>query len=190
MWPVAYAPAHGRAPLRRVLARYLGRDEAELSLVDDLHGRPALDGDPPLRFNWSHSGDRALIAVARDVQPGIDLEHRQRRRPRDVLALARRFFSIEEASALAELEQENRELAFLRMWTAKEALLKAHGRGLAFGLARVSVDVFGDAPALRGFAGEELANWQLRALDAGAEHVAALAWRGPSQRVRWIVRAD
>jgi 4'-phosphopantetheinyl transferase len=158
--------------------------------VDDIHGRPALEGEQVLRFNWSHSGSHALIAVATKVQPGIDLEQLHRRRRRDALALARRFFAADEAAALARLPEDERELAFLRAWTAKEALLKAHGRGLAFGLDRVRVAVPGDAQQLLGFAGEDPDCWQLHGLDAGTQHVASLAWRGGPRTIRWMSRLD
>lgn len=190
VWSVDYPPHQGRAPLRRVLATYLACEESAVALVDDTHGRPALEGEHALRFNWSHSGAHALIAVATGVQPGIDLEQRHPRRRRDVLALAQRFFAGDEAAALARVPEEEREFAFLRMWTAKEALLKAHGRGLAFGLDRVRVEVAGDARKLLGFSGEDLDCWQLQGLEVGAHHVASLAWRGSPRTVRWMSRLD
>src|SRR3546814_11324671 len=62
---------------------------------------------------------------------GADLEL-LRPRPR-ALALAERFFVRSETGALLALPAEAREAAFVRLWCAKEAVLKAHGRGLAFG---------------------------------------------------------
>ncbi|AND70394.1 hypothetical protein ATSB10_29400 [Dyella thiooxydans] len=137
-----------------------------------------------LRFNWSHSGERALVAVARSVQPGIDLEHRARR-TRDVQALARRFFAEAEATALARCDDAGRPLHFLRLWTAKEALLKAQGRGLAFGMDRVAVSVGPGAPELLAFEGEALEDWHLKELICDEAWVAALAWRGQPMEVRW-----
>src|SRR5512139_3797885 len=143
VWAIPYAPASGRAPLRRLLPRYLGTRADAVELADGTHGRPELAGlrRNELRFNWSHSGDRALVAIARSVQPGIDLEHCARRGARDVLALAHRFFAPQEAQALAALTAEERPSAFLQLWTVKEAVLKAQGRGLAYGLHRVVVDL-------------------------------------------------
>ncbi|HEU4670291.1 MAG TPA: 4'-phosphopantetheinyl transferase superfamily protein [Dyella sp.] len=186
VWSCAYRPASGRDPLRRLLARYLGEDPSALRLGVESHGRPVLEGPvrPPLRFNWTHSGDRALVAVARTVQPGIDLEHRARRR-RDVLALARRFFAVSEAEAIEHCGEASRPLQFLRLWTCKEALLKAQGRGLAFGMERVAVALDHDRPELVAFDGESLADWQLHELIRDEGWVAALAWRGPALRVCW-----
>lgn len=186
VWSCAYRPAVGREPLRRLLARYLGSDADTLRLHEEEHGRPVLQagGRGALRFNWSHSGERALVAVARSVQPGIDLEHRARR-TRDVLALARRFFAATEATALERCDDASRPLQFLRLWTAKEALLKAQGRGLAFGMERVAVSLDPGSPALLAFEGEVLADWHLKELMCDEAWVAALAWRGRPMEVRW-----
>jgi 4'-phosphopantetheinyl transferase len=143
------------------------------------HGRPSLqlDGAPTaLDCNWSHSGDRLAIALGEGVRVGIDIEH-PRPRPR-ALELARRYFTAAEAEALAALPVALREAAFLRLWCAKEAVLKAHGRGLAFGLDRLRFEGLGGAvrlvetdPAL-GAADD----WALQALDTGGL-VGVLAWR-------------
>src|SRR3546814_6405959 len=61
------------------------------------------------------------------IVPGIDLE-RQRPRAR-ALEIAERYFSADEAAALAALPAADRSVAFLELWTAKEAVLKALGRG-------------------------------------------------------------
>ncbi|WP_071783296.1 4'-phosphopantetheinyl transferase family protein [Rubidibacter lacunae] len=55
--------------------------------------------------------------------------------------LARQFFSPREAEAIAQLPPEEGQRAFLRMWTLKEARLKATGVGISEGLARVAVDL-------------------------------------------------
>src|SRR3546814_8376203 len=77
---------------------------------------------------------------------GADLEL-LRPRPR-ALALAERFFVRSETGALLALPAEAREAAFVRLWCAKEAVLKAHGRGLAFGLDRLEFALCGDDWAL------------------------------------------
>lgn len=187
VWTVRYDRAGGRLPLRRLLAGYLDAALDDVVLADATHGRPELAGahGGRLRFNWSHSGDRALVAIARSVQPGIDLEHRARRGARDELALARRFFAPQEAQALAALPAQSRSSAFLQLWTVKEAVLKAQGRGLAYGLHRVVVDLRESGPALEHFDGEPTAAWHVRELSPDPAWVAAVAWRGPTMLVRW-----
>ncbi|HEY4529994.1 MAG TPA: 4'-phosphopantetheinyl transferase superfamily protein, partial [Luteimonas sp.] len=147
------------------------------------HGRPHLRHGR-WDCNWSHSGDRLAIALGEDVRVGIDIE-RPRPRPR-VLELAGRYFAPAEAAALAALPEDARADAFLRLWCAKEAVLKAHGRGLAFGLHRLCFDGFDDPcatprpvamdPAL-GLAGD----WHLRRLPFDGL-VGMLAWHAAGPR--------
>lgn len=182
VWHFPYRRAEHRAPLLALLSRYLGVPDTEVHLVEGGHGRPSLDvdGDPPLHFNWSHGSDHAAIALARHVVPGIDLETV---RPREnALELARRFFHPAESAALAALPVSARTHAFLQLWTAKEAVLKATGRGIAFGLHRLRID-FGTALRLTWLDGSDALAWQLQQLDLGAGHVAAIAWCGSPLRV-------
>jgi len=93
VWRLAYDHHEGRAPLLAMLGAYLGVPPADVQLEASEHGRPALAGHQQERFsfNWSHSHDQALIAIARGVLPGIDLE-RLRAHPKAV-PIARRYFS-------------------------------------------------------------------------------------------------
>ena len=170
--------AAAEALARAWLAVELGCEPAAVPLVRDALGRPGLAA-AQTRFdvNWSHSGEGLLIALGHGVRVGVDLEH-VRPRPR-ALALAERFFARAEAQWLATLAQDAREAAFVRLWCAKEAVLKAHGRGLAFGLDRL---VFGEqdgtlrllacAPPL-GLPGD----WSLHEFAPQPGYRATLAWR-------------
>ena len=125
------------ALVRPWLADTLAVPEARVGLVRDHRGRPQLrvSGLPGLDANWSHSGDLLLVAVGRGAAVGVDIEW-QRPRPQ-AMALARRFFTAREADTLATLPEPGAEAAFVRLWCAKEAVLKAHGHGLSFGLDRL-----------------------------------------------------
>lgn len=184
VWRLAYDHHHGRAPLLAMLGAYLGVPASEVTLVAGEHGRPMLDGahGASIAFNWSHSHDQALVAIARDVLPGIDLE-RLRPHPK-ALPIAQRYFSPDETAALEALPDGQRDRAFLELWTAKEAVLKALGRGLAFGLHRLSIGGPPDLPVLGRLEGHEASQWQLRRLVLDDAHVGTLAWRGEPLRVR------
>jgi 4'-phosphopantetheinyl transferase len=92
-------------------------------------GKPFLLDDPKLRFNLSHSEDMAVFAVTRAGEVGIDIE---RRRPMaDMDAIARVAFSDAERNALMGCPTDGRETMFYRIWTRKEAHLKAIGTGLS-----------------------------------------------------------
>lgn len=176
-----YLPGQrGEPQVRGTLADWLGDPAAPLAR--DPSGRPRLlaphqDHDT----GWSHSGDCLLLALGRGVVLGVDLE-RLRPRPR-ALDLARRYFAPAETERLLALAPEQREPAFLRLWCAKEAVLKAHGRGLAFGLHRLEFgprDGADDAPLHLLASDPELGaatEWHLHEWTPRPGYLAALAWR-------------
>ncbi|WP_109124656.1 4'-phosphopantetheinyl transferase superfamily protein [Dyella sp. C11] len=184
VWRLAYDHHDGRAPLLSMLGAYLGIPAANVELEASEHGRPSLAGSQrdALSFNWSHSHDQALIAIARGVVPGVDLE-RLRPHPKAV-PIARRYFSPDETTALESLPDGQRDRAFLELWTAKEAVLKALGRGLAFGLHRLSILGPSELPVLHRLEGYEAQQWQLHRLILDDAHVGTLAWQGGPRRIR------
>src|SRR5690349_7344588 len=191
VWRLRYDPRHGRAPLRALLGAYLDLPPGAVELAECAHGRPRLAGTlaGKLDFNWTHSGDCALVAIGRDVTPGIDVE-RRRTRPRG-LDIARRYFAPDEAEWLASQPPEDRDEAFLTLCTGKEAVLKALGRGLAFGMHRLAIGREMERLRLLRLEGDEAATWQLQPLDVDRNHVAALAWRGAPRRVaQWVLAGN
>lgn len=142
------------------------------------HGRPQLLAPHTADdLSWSHSGDGLLVAHARDAIVGIDLEFE---RPRaQAVALAHRYFHPAEAAWVAsQPEGHARQSAFIRLWCAKEAVLKAHGRGLAFGLDRLRFAETGGVLCLMSCDGElgDAAVWQLREWVPQLGYRAAMAW--------------
>jgi 4'-phosphopantetheinyl transferase len=108
----AYVVQH--AMVRLLLARYLDRDPSALAFARGPHGKPRIDG---IEHNLSHATDVAVLAVARRVALGIDIERLDARI--DPETLGRRVLaSDEDAPDLA---------SFLRIWCRKEAVLKATG---------------------------------------------------------------
>jgi 4'-phosphopantetheinyl transferase len=118
-----------RAALRAVLGDLTGAEPASVPLSTGPHGKPELPGRGSLRFNVSHSGGLALVAVASGREVGVDVE---RIRPRARIdGIAARSFSAEEQQALADTRDSARLDHFYALWTAREAFVKATGRGLA-----------------------------------------------------------
>ncbi len=143
-----------RGLLRELLGERLGLDPAALRLRVGPHGKPALAGGPgALRFNVSHSGDRALFALAdggREV--GVDLESAARLGDaRDLPALAARTLTPADLARWRDLPEAGRPGAFLRAWTRLEAYGKATGEGLGQVLGRRSVLFETDLPGWRPF---------------------------------------
>lgn len=122
--PARTAFLAGRAGVRAAAARYSGRPPQDFEIRTGPDGKPFFAGGGP-EFNVSHSGG-SVVAVLSEFPVGIDLETPGRKS--DFSAIARRFFHPAEAASIATEDE------FLRHWTAKEAMLKLAGTGLAGGL--------------------------------------------------------
>lgn len=122
-----FVVAHGA--LRTILGRALGAAPGDVRFSFGPNGKPALADDSPVRFSLSHSDDLAVVAITSDCAVGVDVE---KERP-DVShePIARQFFSQAEADALGALPPAERQKAFFRGWTRKEALVKLLGLGLS-----------------------------------------------------------
>jgi 4'-phosphopantetheinyl transferase len=170
-WAVA------RAGLRALLGRALDADPAALT-IDDA-AKPRLEPPSPLRFNLSHSGDVALVALATEREVGVDVEEVKRGRNLEGL-LGRTMLTAERA---AIEEADDHDLAFHRHWVAKEAFAKATGRGIASPRSfEVSLDGPG-GPRLTHVGGDELEarRWSLHVLEVAEPYVAALAIEGEAR---------
>jgi 4'-phosphopantetheinyl transferase len=119
-----------RAFLRRVLGQFVGEHPADLIFDYGSHGRPGLSAyGPRPDFNLSHAGDVALLAVSWASPLGIDVETVTP--ATDTGAIAGQVMHPNELAAFERLAEHLRMSAFFRLWTRKEAALKALGTGLS-----------------------------------------------------------
>jgi 4'-phosphopantetheinyl transferase len=175
-----------RGLLRVLLADCMDMDPREVRFSQTSRGKPRLAGPEPtpVCFNVSHSHGLALFALTGRCEVGVDLE---RVRPfSDEMGLADRFFTPREAAALRALDAAGRLETFFRLWTRKEAYLKAHGLGLSFGLERVEVSHTPEDPAhVVHIDGDRraAARWSLRTLAPAAGYVGALALQAHDYRL-------
>jgi 4'-phosphopantetheinyl transferase len=178
--------AVGRAGLRLLLGGYAGIEPSAVKLVSTPYGRPVAAPDSAaagVEFSVSHAGGCVLLAFARGLAVGVDIECP---RPRlDIESLVRRFFAPREVEAFASMGANRRASAFLAVWTRKEAFIKALGQGLSCPLASFAVTVEPDRPPqlTEAPAGVRPGEWSLRDIDAGPGCRAALAVRHPSPKV-------
>ena len=189
----AYVVAH--AELRAILALYSGRDARSLVFALNEFGKPSLvtgpSGTAP-RFNLSHSGGYALLAVAQSGEVGVDVERWHEEA--EHLELSERFFSPAEREALRALTSESSEVVrgFFAAWSRKEAYLKARGYGITQGLDHFDVSL---APAeiarLLTDRTDEVAHerWSMAALDVAPGYSAAVVAERPVSRVVLVNRA-
>ncbi|HTQ98685.1 MAG TPA: 4'-phosphopantetheinyl transferase superfamily protein [Candidatus Acidoferrum sp.] len=135
--------AHGL--VRGVLARYCGCEPAALRFSRDTHGKPHLLTQDArlsaLRFNLSHTRGFCVLAVTVDAEIGVDVE--DERRAAEMLALAQRYFSPDEVQWLQQLDASALRAGFFRLWTLKEAYVKARGVGLKLGLDTFTIGFAG-----------------------------------------------
>jgi 4'-phosphopantetheinyl transferase len=127
--------------LRMVLARYESVPPELLRFSRGAHGKPALVDSPGsmgVEFNLSHARGLAVVAVARGRAVGIDAE----RGDRSIGALlASRIFSPSERTGLDGMSPDDRARAMVRLWTLKEAYVKALGVGLSLSVADLSFGI-------------------------------------------------
>ncbi len=126
----------GRYLLRGVLAQWLGVRPRDLPVALTPSGKPFLSHNGMPRFSISHTA-HIIAVIYSPLVVGIDLEQE---RPVDLSALARRFFSSEEADYI---EQSGAVPDFFRLWSCREAAIKGDGRGLASLLSSTKVQPHG-----------------------------------------------
>lgn len=197
--------AAGRGFLRLILSRYVKLEPARLGFDYGAQGKPSLQsgaggiietlsggGSDALRFNLSHSGGIALLALARGRDVGVDVEFMRADISTD--ELAERFFSLREVASLRALPSAIRRTAFFKCWTRKEAFIKAKGGGLSIPLDQFDVAFApADTPALlrTGWNPHEASLWSMFDLDVDTDYAAALVVEGkPSQVSCWHFNVD
>jgi 4'-phosphopantetheinyl transferase len=155
--------------LRHILSQYTGIRPGELRFTKGSQGKPCLAAITSVRFSLSYSGEIAVIAVSQHGEIGVDVE-----RVRNLAwgRLANRHFTPREVSTLHALVRSERRRGFFRLWTCKEAFLKAVGVGLTAPLNSFEVELQPGRPAsLREDEGE---TWALSELEVPADYVAAV----------------
>jgi 4'-phosphopantetheinyl transferase len=182
----------GRARLRQLLGLYLGKAPLDIDFQYDGLGKPSFRGSAPgngLCFNFSNSDQAALLAVADDVELGVDIE---RLRPLTNLeGLAKRFFTATETEQILATQGAAQQATFFRCWTRKEAYLKAVGKGLTYPLNKVLVTVGEEEPArIVSIDGNEAAAdpWRIEHLQPAAGYFGAVARSGSHSQItqlRW-----
>lgn len=87
------------------------------------YGAPFLPGNP-LHFNWSHSGDFAVLAVS-DGPVGIDIQERKNYK----ISIAKKYYPENVWNIMESLQGEEKDRMFFQCWTLLESWLKARGCG-------------------------------------------------------------
>jgi 4'-phosphopantetheinyl transferase len=159
--------------VRRVLALQLGVDPGYLEFDTTDTGKPFLAKPAQaLQFNLSHSDRHGLIAVAEDRSVGVDIE--MTRPMSDLLEVAVGVATAREIDLLRQLPAGEMHSSFFDLWTRKEALLKAIGRGFLLDPRQVEVGI---GPG-RSYVTFDARIWTVETLSVGASVRAAVAIEG------------
>ena len=131
-----------------------------------------------LSFNLTHTDGLVACAIAAPgVAVGVDAEAVDRPLT-DLMAIARRFFTAEEASALGTQAPSSRPIRFFELWTLKEAFVKAVGSGLSHPLDQFAFEL-GDAGALAfRSATTDPRDWQFALFAPTPRHRLSIALKG------------
>ena len=185
--------AHGL--VRVLLASYLRCAAAEIAYEYSAHGKPALSSSMQslLRFNVAHAGELLLVVVTTAIDVGIDVE-RATMIPEIDAIVDSHFSAVEQRAFWHNGDVDARRAFFYRVWTRKEAYLKARGKGLSASLTAFSVwpiAPWTGGPTRVCDSHEYPEDWSVLDLPAPAiECVAAVAAPGDSWRIKVACWAD
>jgi 4'-phosphopantetheinyl transferase len=141
-----YIICHGA--LRTLVGRYLQAEPSEIEFEYEPNGKPVVRKtfqEKTLHFNLSHSRNAALIAFSWTYRVGIDIEHIREMADED--RFAEMYFSARECDLIRSLAGRQKLEAFFKIWTCKEAFLKARGEGLTKSINRIEVSLEDGKPA-------------------------------------------
>ena len=178
-----------RGAVRTILAKKCGLGPEAIRFVYQERGKPELAAETSeqcgLFFNVSHSGELALCATTTHAELGVDVE--QVRTMSDALAVSERFFSSQEREALRRVPPRDLSASFFRIWTRKEAFLKARGLGITMPLDQFSVPLDDSATRLLEVRWDrsETQRWRLTHLEPRHGYTGALATPFWPVRVEW-----
>jgi 4'-phosphopantetheinyl transferase len=163
----------GRAGLRCLLSHATKTKAADLVFQQNEYGKIYLPHS--LHFNLSHSGNLVLIGLHRSVEIGVDVESIAR--VTDWPMLADHYLTQSERDLIGACAPAQKEIAFLRAWTRKEAVIKAVGLGLSLPLQSFAV-VAAQAGLTIVAAAGALSNrdWSCHDLTLDSAHVGAVAF--------------
>ncbi len=175
----------GRALVRKCLGAYLQQAPETIELSYTERDRPVLAHDEGIQFSLTHTHDLVAVAVTANAQIGIDLE-RVKATP-DLPALAERILSAQDLQAFQALPPQEALAAFFRVWTRKEAYLKATGEGITEALQLISVSMGPEEISSITDDREKstAANWRLLSLPVPADYMGCVACDDAKKRLHF-----
>ena len=170
-----------RGFLRILLSHYLKKKPEKIEFQYNNNGKPILSGKytKELCFNISHSHGKAMYGITLRKLIGVDIE--KIRTNISYNKIAKRQFSQSEINMIQKSPIDEKIQTFFNIWTRKEALLKATGKGLLSPMSQFDVSKTPDEPVtfLKYLpTSEKNSDWNIYDLDIGSGFCGALAVKG------------
>lgn len=168
-----YIAAH--ALKRWIISSATGQALHDIEFTVGPYGKPMVaKGNRPY-FNLTHCRGIVACGLSDAFELGVDAENLMREPPLDE---AENFFTAKEISLLRAAKPSEQALIFLKLWTLKEAVIKATGMGLSQGLKTFSISVDPPTITFPAHGTIEPLLWRLHQVIIGEKHVLAVAWNG------------
>lgn len=141
-----------RYSIKNILSSYIGCLASECFISYTKRHKPFLENARiPLKFNISHSKNLAVCVVTLDESIGVDLEFI---RPIENLeGLSEYVLSRKERLLFYSMSKEGRLRFFYKIWTRKEAFLKACGDGFLTETPLNNLKIYPTKPFCSGIGG-------------------------------------
>jgi 4'-phosphopantetheinyl transferase len=178
----------GRALIRQSVGAYLDLEPEAIELSYTDLDQPGLKNDANLHFSISHSHELVAVVLTAHARVGLDVEWMQTNS--DLDDLANRIMSATEIETFQKLPPAEKCDAFFRVWTRKEAYLKALGEGISEGLQEISVSLdAGEISSVEDTRDRTSSPaWRLQSLPVPPEYQACLACDNPNKSLQfnWV----
>ncbi len=172
---IAYAAAH--ALLRTALSQTLELPPASLIIDHDRMGKPFINmpGCMSMAITLSHTSGMVAVALSQAGNIGVDVEAIDRKNiPHNNFSAY--GLSHEEQAMLASLSLHERCEAFIDLWTAREAVAKADGRGLSLPFSDIKIDLSMNKATIHEKGASPSSQWTLWREQPSPLYRLALAW--------------
>lgn len=165
------------ALVRIALSRYRDVSPNAWRFAPGQNGRPEIAGPvgaaSGLRFNLTHTKGLVACVVTHDTDCGVDAEFRKAMP--DLQDLAATALHTLELRVFRELSKTKQLDHFLALWTAKEACMKACGRGFSMAPDTVALQIDSSGASAYVLSAPENLNWYIRLYRPTPNHHLALA---------------
>lgn len=173
-----------RGVLKKLLYSYCNTNSLFIQYTK--YNKPYINDLNNVRFNISHSKNYIIIAIAKNIDLGVDVEFINKNAVHE--DVSKSFFSTEEQYELSMLKDSEKTEGFYRCWTRKEAFIKALGTGLSFPLDKfvVSLHPYKAELLKTKWDENEKKQWLLKSFTPNPDYVGAIATKAKKVKIRLL----